>query len=151
MEEKEVKKQTETIGILGFIFAFIIPLVGIILSIIGISRANQNNSAKGLPIAGLVISIVRIVLRVLLIFLFVNFAVLGLSSIGSLGEEIDNRWDGFCREAKKCTKNDDGFYSCEYKNGFFDMTIPCSEEQINGESSSVVDETFYSEEVVESD
>lgn len=151
MEEKGVKKQTETIGILGFVFAFIIPIVGIILSIIGISRANQNNSAKGLPVAGLVISIVRIVLRIILTILFVNIVIFGLGSIDSLGDEVDTKWDEFCREAKECTKNDDGFYSCEYKNGFFDMTIPCSEDQINGESNTVVDETFYPDEVMEND
>lgn len=48
-----------TIGLLGFIFSFIVPLAGLILSIIGLNKANElDGDRKGLSKAGIIISAV---------------------------------------------------------------------------------------------
>lgn len=57
--EASTAQQPNTIAIVGFVFAFLFPLVGLICSIIGCVRAVKNNATnKGLAIAGIVISAV---------------------------------------------------------------------------------------------
>lgn len=137
MEEEnkivEKKKTTETVGILGFIFAFIFPFIGMILSIVGICKANKNDTPKGLPIAGLIISIIKIVIRLLLINFIIRVVIFGISNAESIGDSVTVKWDEFCKKAEKCEKAGDDFYNCEYKNKLFSFSIPCSEEQIYGE------------------
>jgi len=62
MNAPPVPHQQNTMAILGLVFAFIMPLLGIIFSAIGLSRANQmNGEGRGMAIAGLVLSIAYIV------------------------------------------------------------------------------------------
>ena len=65
------KKQSEGIGIAGFILSFFFPLIGLILSIVGIVKGKKNNNGIGFAIAGTIISALWIVLRVLMIILLV--------------------------------------------------------------------------------
>lgn len=63
--QQEVKKteyvyipprKSNTMAIVGFILSFFIPLVGLILSIIGLKQSKANNDeSKGLAIGGIVI------------------------------------------------------------------------------------------------
>lgn len=46
------------ITIAGVIFAFLIPLVGLILSIVGLVQARSAGQKNGLAIAGIIISVV---------------------------------------------------------------------------------------------
>lgn len=49
--------ESNTVAIVGFIFAFFFPLVGLICSIIGLNNCNKTNAPnRGLAIAGIVIS-----------------------------------------------------------------------------------------------
>ncbi len=48
-------------ALLGFIFAFIFPIAGLVLSIIGLNRTRSGGRGHGLALAGLIISIVFIV------------------------------------------------------------------------------------------
>ncbi|MDE6275455.1 MAG: zinc-ribbon domain-containing protein [Clostridia bacterium] len=58
--------ENNTIAIVGFIFAFLMPLVGLICSIIGINRSTElNGKGKGLALAGIIISIVAMVAYVI--------------------------------------------------------------------------------------
>jgi uncharacterized membrane protein YvbJ len=52
-----------TFAVLGLIFAFVMPVLGLIFSSIALSRINKSNSDKGrsMAIAGLVVSIVLII------------------------------------------------------------------------------------------
>ncbi len=51
--------KTNTLAIIGFIFAFIMPLVGLICSILGRKNAAEcGGNGRGLATAGLIISIV---------------------------------------------------------------------------------------------
>ena len=67
-----VSKPTNTMCLLGFIFSFILPLVGLILSIIGLNQVNKRVDAengKGLAIAGIIISAIAIFLVILMIII----------------------------------------------------------------------------------
>ena len=61
---------TPFVVILGFIFSFIFPIAGIIISIIGLRLVNQSPKeirGRGLAIAGIVISCVWLVLIIILV------------------------------------------------------------------------------------
>ena len=55
-------------AIAGFVLSFFFALLGLIFSIIGLNKAKTIGSGKGLAIAGLVISLVWIVLVIILLF-----------------------------------------------------------------------------------
>ncbi|NMN02482.1 DUF4190 domain-containing protein [Bifidobacterium panos] len=58
--------------IAGFVCSFLISIVGLILSIVGLKQAKQSGErGQGLAIAGIVISAVRIALAILLVILMI--------------------------------------------------------------------------------
>jgi hypothetical protein len=60
-------KKTNPLAIIGFILAFFLPLIGFILSLIGLTQINKKKeSGKGLAIAGIVVSCVVAVLHLIL-------------------------------------------------------------------------------------
>lgn len=64
--------KTNVLAVLGLIFAFFIPLIGIICSIIGLSQANKKGEkGKGLAIAGIIISVIIGLLQILTVVLIV--------------------------------------------------------------------------------
>ncbi len=53
--------ENNTIAIVGFVFAFLMPLVGLICSCIGYKKAkNEGLNNKGLALAGIIISAIDI-------------------------------------------------------------------------------------------
>lgn len=59
------------IGLLLFSFTFIFPILGVILSIVGIVKASKvNGTGRGLAIAGLIIGIIAFIPGILFIMLF---------------------------------------------------------------------------------
>lgn len=61
--------------IAGFVCAFLVPIVGLILSIIGMVQINKNGGkSKGMAIAGIIVSVVVMVLNGLLVFSMLNTA-----------------------------------------------------------------------------
>ena len=64
--------QNNTMAILGLVFAFFFPLLGVIFSIIGLGRAKQMGNGRGIAIAGLVISIVMIAINIFLLVWILN-------------------------------------------------------------------------------
>ncbi len=62
----------QTLGILSLVFAFLLPLVGLVLGIIGHSKSKKAGYKNGLSIAGIVISIVNIVVFVLFFMAFLG-------------------------------------------------------------------------------
>ncbi|MDE6867664.1 MAG: hypothetical protein K2J83_00765 [Clostridia bacterium] len=78
-EAKNAEKTTEfaepkkknVLAVVGFIFAFILPLIGLILSCVALSRAETKNYDKcGLSIAGVVISIIMAIVYPALMYIF---------------------------------------------------------------------------------
>ena len=67
-----VQEKTNTLAIVGFILSFFIAIAGLICSIIALKRAPSfGGNGKGLATAGIVISIVAIVIAVIYIFIVV--------------------------------------------------------------------------------
>lgn len=65
-------KKMNTMAILGFIFTFIFVPIGFILSLIGFVQLSKDSaqSGKGLAIAGLVISLLLIVVGAFLLAMY---------------------------------------------------------------------------------
>ena len=60
------ESSSNTLSIVGFIFSFFIPIVGLICSIIGMKKSTTlNGKGKGLAVAGIIISIISIVISVI--------------------------------------------------------------------------------------
>lgn len=75
--------QDNTIALVGFIMAFIIPFVGLICSIIGYNKAkNGGFNHKDLAVAGIVISALSVVGSV--VIFFINLVVI-LGAMGAAG------------------------------------------------------------------
>ena len=72
------KAKTNTLAVVGFILAFIVPFVGFILSIISLNQIKKKNEGgKGLAISGIVISIVfMVVLPIILLIVFLSVPAL---------------------------------------------------------------------------
>ena len=68
----------------GFILSFFVPVLGLIFSIIGLNRANQMNGAgRGMAKAGLILSIIWLVLEVIaIIFYYVIIIAAATTSAG---------------------------------------------------------------------
>lgn len=61
------ENKTNVLAIVGFIFAFIMPIVGLICSIIGRNKAPEcGGNGRGLATAGIVISVVWMVLVIII-------------------------------------------------------------------------------------
>jgi hypothetical protein len=66
-------QKTNTMAILGLVFAFIFSPLGVIFSAIGLKQIKERReSGRGLALAGLIISIISIVIAVIAIIAFVT-------------------------------------------------------------------------------
>lgn len=80
-----INQKTNSLSIAGFILSFIVPLLGLIFSIISLNqiKSNKEEKGKGLAVAGLIISIIGC------IFWIAIFASLG-SHINNVTSPIKN-------------------------------------------------------------
>lgn len=64
--------KTNTLSVVGLVFAFFIPIIGLICSIVGLSQAKKRGEkGKGFAIAGIIISVIVALLQILTIVLIV--------------------------------------------------------------------------------
>ena len=74
--QQSVGLRTNTLAVISFVLAFIVPLIGLILGIIALVQINKNKErGRGLAVAGVAISAVYIVLTVagaVMLFFFVS-------------------------------------------------------------------------------
>ena len=61
----------KTLGIVGFILSFVFMPIGLVLSIV--SLAKSNGCKNGFALAGIIVSIVKIVLTILIILFYMSF------------------------------------------------------------------------------
>lgn len=62
-----VQDDSNPIAVVGFVCSFLIPIVGLICSIIGLTKANkEGRKYKGLAIAGIVISVINWVVGIII-------------------------------------------------------------------------------------
>ena len=112
----EQEKKTNVFAIVGLVCAIMVgSILGLIFSIIGLKESKKCNSGKGLSIAGIIISIIRILFTILFIVLFLlifrttEFKDSYCANLSTNYEEV-------------CKKNDDGTYDCIFAT--------CTEEQL---------------------
>lgn len=67
------KQPGKTIGIVGFILAFLMPLVGVILGIIGLVQSRKAGAKNGLALAAIIVGAVILVLEVVLFLTVFSF------------------------------------------------------------------------------
>ena len=103
-EENETKDNTNVISILGMIFSFIIPIIGLILNIISIckcskykSKTGNDSKYKGLSFAGLIISIIMTIIHFTIIFIVVIVTL-----VGSGSSKLNGTWN--------CSYSDYSYY-----------------------------------------
>ncbi len=76
------EKKTNTLAIVGFVLAFLVPIAGLICSIIGKKQcAERNEGGAGLALAGLIISIAEMAIVLLYVIIVVAFAGSLISSM----------------------------------------------------------------------
>jgi uncharacterized membrane protein YvbJ len=69
-----VKNETNGFAIAGFVLSFLVPLLGLIFSCIGLSKAKAwNDNGKGLSVAGIIISALFIILAIVIVILAVIY------------------------------------------------------------------------------
>ena len=113
--ENQMEKKTNGFAIAGLVCALLVgPILGLIFSIIGLVKSKTTNSGKGLSIAGIIISIIRALFLVLIIFAF--------SAIFKTDEFKESYCANLTNYEEVCTKKDDGTYSCIFAT--------CTEEQL---------------------
>lgn len=86
------EKETPALVIAGFILAFIEPLLGLVLSLVGLNELKKtNNKNTGLCKAGIIISAVFIVLPILLgLVFFVIIIIIAILSPSVIDEIVSN-------------------------------------------------------------
>ncbi len=57
----DMPKGSNGMAVAGLVCAFLIPLLGLIFSIIGLKRSAQQRAGKGLSIAGIIVSVVMMI------------------------------------------------------------------------------------------
>lgn len=71
-QNNKTSPKTNTLSVVGLIFAFFVPLVGLICSIISLSQIKKRQEkGKGLAIAGIIISIIVGLLQIITLVLIV--------------------------------------------------------------------------------
>ncbi|MBR2967924.1 MAG: zinc-ribbon domain-containing protein [Clostridia bacterium] len=70
-------QQTNVLAIIGFILSFIMPIAGLVLSILGRSKASSyNDNGKGLSLAGIIISSIYLAFGLLVIIIYMYIFLL---------------------------------------------------------------------------
>ena len=105
------KKQTNILAILGLVFSLVyFAIVGLIFSIIGLIDSKRTNSGKGIAIAGIIISSIRILfLSIIVISIFSLIILIPETVVESVNET--NK----CHNAYACEcVSDDDKCECRY-------------------------------------
>lgn len=162
VKEEIVKDNTNVISILGMIFSFIIPIIGLILNIISIckcskykSKTGNDSKYKGLSFAGLIISIIMTIIHftIILIVVIVTLVSSGSSKLNGTWNCSYSNYSYYAVTAKfnedktfiwkkyndSTNKNYlDGTYfinSREYKNGIttYEFKLKIDHQIVNGD------------------
>ena len=79
-------------AIAGLILAFFIPIVGLILSCIGLHNSKQMNGAgRGMSIAGIVISVALMVFAIIFVIVYVVVLIEVLNAVADgIGDQLND-------------------------------------------------------------
>ncbi len=109
------KKETNAMAIAGIVCSFLVPLLGLIFSIVGLNKSKTLNDGKELSIVGIVISSILLVVRLIAIVFFFIFAV----TIASNGDKIEGAIDDASKKIPEVIERFDNFNNSE-SNEIFD-------------------------------
>ena len=66
--------QTNTLAVVGFVMAFLSPIVGLVLSILGLNRAKMMNGlGRKMAVAGIIVAIANFVITFVIYFLYAAY------------------------------------------------------------------------------
>ncbi len=84
-QQQQQPAQSNTMALVGFILAFLMPLIGLILSIIGLKRAPEyNGNGKGLATAGIIIGAIETLIVAIVIIVEIVAIVSMVGAAGSM-------------------------------------------------------------------
>ena len=70
----EARTRRNVVAIVGFIMAFAVPIVGLVLSIIGLKRSKElNGDCKQFALAGIIGSIVMMVINAIITYIIIAY------------------------------------------------------------------------------
>ena len=84
------QKETNGMAIAGMICAFLIPLLGLIFSIVGLSKSKKINDGKELSIVGIILSSLFLLIRIITIGLFLALAVFTVANEDKISGAIED-------------------------------------------------------------
>lgn len=73
------------LGIAGLIVAFFAPLVGLILSIIGMSKSKKAGMSNGAALAGIIVSVIFMVIQVIVFIVIIAGTAAVVTKCNDLG------------------------------------------------------------------
>lgn len=84
----EVVNPGKTLGIVGLIMAFffVIDIVGLVLSIMALNKSKKAGMSNGPALAGIIVSIVTIIIGVVILIVFAMVAAAGLAAFSEVCE-----------------------------------------------------------------
>lgn len=83
--------QTNTYALLAIVFAFLVPLAGIIFGHLGLGQIKRTGDAgRGIALTGLIISYAYFVFMAMFVILYVGFIFAMIGAIGSFGSGYDS-------------------------------------------------------------
>ena len=74
----------------GMICAFLVPLLGLIFSIVGLSKSKKINDGKELSIVGIILSSLFLLIRIITIGLFLALAVFTVANEDKISGAIED-------------------------------------------------------------
>ena len=110
-------------AIAGFVLSFFFTILGLVFSIIGLSKSKEyNGNGKGLAIAGIILSVLHLVTLILLVVAAGAFTFIAWPEVQSSIEDSIK-----CTTAIDCIDNEDGTtMSCKYiDENEIEYTITC--------------------------
>lgn len=76
----------KTLGIVGLVLAFVANIIGLIVSIVALSKSKKAGFTNGPALAGIIVSIVSIIITVVVVSLIVAAALAGVAAIADVCE-----------------------------------------------------------------
>lgn len=83
-----------TLGIVGFFIAFLAPIAGLVVSIIGRNRSKRAGHKNGLALAGIIVSSVALVVNIISLIVFISLAATFGGAINDLLQDCEANPEG---------------------------------------------------------
>lgn len=82
------KRPFSTMSIIGFVLAFMIPLAGIVVSIIALVQSRKTGDRKGFAVAGVIVSVFGLLFIIACLAVLLPFAFHLIGTCAELGQGV---------------------------------------------------------------